>query len=310
MKFIRGLHNLPSFPEGTAITIGNFDGVHLGHQHILQELCQQAKARRLPTVVILFEPQPQEYFQPEYAPVRLTPLRDKLNLLAKTKVDYVLCLHFNAKFAHISAQEFITSLLLKALNMKYLLVGEDFHFGYRREGNFTLLQQAATIYPFEVMRSPTISADAGRISSTRIRQAIQQDDFAVAERLLGHPYSLSGRVMHGDKRGRTIGFPTANIKLPQRPLALSGVYVVDIFDSRETCYHGVANIGVRPTVDGLKCLLEVHIFDFNQDIYGQRLNIVFLKKLRNEQRFSNFEALQRQIQQDVIAAKQFFRKET
>jgi riboflavin kinase/FMN adenylyltransferase len=310
MKFIRGLHNLPDFSRGTAVTIGNFDGVHRGHQYILQTLCQQAKARQLPSVVILFEPQPQEYFQPEYAPVRLTPLRDKLVFLAEMEVDYVVCLHFNATFAHISAHDFIDQLLVTSLNMRYLLVGEDFHFGYRREGNFTLLQQAATIYCFDVERSPTIEAEAGRISSTRIRQALQQDDFVLAERLLGRCYSLSGRVMYGHQRGRTIGFPTANIRLPQRPLSLSGVYVVDIFDNLGTCYHGVANMGVRPTVDGVNRILEVHIFDFDRVIYGQPLRIVFLHKLRNEQRFSSFDALQRQIQQDVIAAKHFFRIDT
>jgi riboflavin kinase/FMN adenylyltransferase len=309
MKIIRGLHNLPTFTQATAVTIGNFDGIHLGHQRIVETLLATAKQRHMPSVLILFEPQPLEFLQPEQAPSRITPFHEKVQLLREMGLDYLVCLYFNQKLVGMRAKEFINTILLERLKTGYLLVGDDFRFGYKREGNHELLAAAALEHHFELASFPTVMQDELRVSSTRVRQALRHHDFKHAALLLGRPYSLSGHVKPGDQRGRLLGFPTANILLKHDKLVLSGVFAVDVMLEDHQYYHGVANLGVRPTVDGLRRKLEVHLFDFAGDLYGQRLKVIFKYKIRDEQRFADIDALKQQIWQDVIAAKAFFELE-
>ncbi|NNM60390.1 MAG: bifunctional riboflavin kinase/FAD synthetase [Legionellales bacterium] len=307
MKIIRGLHNLPVFTQKTAVSIGNFDGLHLGHQRIIEMITQVAKQQNLLTVVILFEPQPLEFFNAESAPARLTPLHEKFKLLAEAGIDYLVCLYFNQKLSQMPASVFIQQILLDHLKVAYLLVGHDFRFGYRREGDFDLLKNKAQNEGFQLANCPAVQFDNVRISSTRVRDALQRSDFAEAARLLGRSYSLEGHVKFGEQRGRLLGFPTANLLLKHDKLILSGVFAVEVEAESFGFYRGVANLGVRPTINsGLSCRLEVYLFDFNGNLYGKRLKVIFRAKIRDEQRFSNVEALKKQIQQDVLATETFF----
>lgn len=306
MRLIRGLHNLTRMDSGCAATIGNFDGVHLGHQAVLGQLAERAAELGLPTVVVTFEPQPQEYFAPELAPPRLTRLREKLAALRRYSVDRVMCLRFNPALAALTAEQFVQQILVDGLNVKYLVVGDDFRFGRGREGDFTYLQQAGERCGFQVAHMHTFEIDGGRVSSTRIRQALEAGEMQQAERLLGRPYRMLGRVAHGDKRGRTIGFPTANVFLHRHRTPVQGVFAVEVFGLEPEPVRGVANVGTRPTVDGTRSLLEINLFDFDQQIYGRYVGVDFLHKLRPEYRFESFEALKEQIARDVVEAKDFF----
>jgi riboflavin kinase/FMN adenylyltransferase len=307
-KIIRGFHNLPSNPTGCVATIGNFDGVHLGHQAVLSQLALKGDMLNLPAVVITFEPQPNEFFAPEKAPARLSRFREKVESLRSYSIQQLCLLRFNRKLAQMSAQEFIQQLLIDGLNVKYLVVGDDFKFGHGRQGDFALLQQVGRKAGFQVVNMHTFAIDQDRVSSTRIRDALEAGDLLTAAKCLGHPYRMSGRVAHGDKRGREFGFPTANIHLHRCKVPLSGVFAVQLFGINGEPVDGVANIGTRPTVGGHKVILEVHLFDFNRDIYGEHVQIVFFHKLRDEQKFANFDQLISQIKQDCIDAKRFFSK--
>jgi riboflavin kinase/FMN adenylyltransferase len=306
MELIRGIHNLRPRHHGCAATIGNFDGVHLGHQAVLGQLSERAVDLRLPVTVITFEPQPREYFTPERVPSRLTRLREKVEALRRFGVERVLCLHFGPYLAGLSPTEFIRIVLLDGLGVKYLVVGDDFRFGWKRAGNFALLQRAGAAHGFQVVNMHTFDIDGARVSSTRVREALEAGDLDGAERLLGRPYRMSGRVAHGDKRGRTIGFPTANIFLHRTATPVQGVFAVELFGIEGEPARGVANVGNRPTVDGTRSLLEVHLFDFQGDIYGCHVQVEFLHKLRPERRFESFEALKRQIEVDVARARSWF----
>jgi len=306
MELIRGLHNLAPRHRGCAATIGNFDGVHLGHQAVLGQLAQKAADLRLPGTVILFEPQPQEFFRPGAAVARLMRLREKLAALSRYAVDRVLCLRFDRNLAGLTAAEFIRAVLVEGLGVRYLVVGDDFRFGRDRQGDFNQLRQAGETLGFPVVPMHTFAIDGSRVSSTRIRAALADGDLALAEKLLGRSFRLTGRVAHGDKRGRTIGVPTANIYLHRRQVPLAGVYVVEVFGPRDEPLAGVANIGTRPTVDGTRSLLEVHIFDFDRDIYGEYVEVEFLHKLRDEQRFDSFDALIDRIRRDITEARAWF----
>jgi riboflavin kinase/FMN adenylyltransferase len=306
MELIRGLHNLRAKHQGCVATIGNFDGVHLGHQAVLKQLAQKAGELQLPSVVITFEPQPQEFFRPESAPPRLTRLREKVAALQSQNIDRVLCLMFKESLARLPAEEFIHQVLVDGLAVKYLVVGDDFRFGKNRSGDFKLLVKAGQTHGFEVANTHSFVVDGVRVSSTRIRQALGQGDLQHVARLLGRSYSMHGRVAHGDKRGRTIGFPTANIYLHRQKTPILGVYAVQMNGISDRPVNGVANIGTRPTVDGTRTLLEVHLFDFDRDIYGANVEVVFLQKIRDEKRFASFDALKAQIQQDVRRARDIF----
>ena len=308
MILIRGLHNLTPFSSGCVATIGNFDGVHQGHQIIIRQLQAQARSLNLPAVVMVFEPQPREYFDAENAPARLMRFREKLEAIANLGVDVLVCLQFNHRFRQLSAQQFIDQVLVEGLRVKHLVVGDDFRFGCDRTGDFHSLQQAGELYGFSVDHTATVEVDGERVSSTRIRALLATGEFEEAGQLLGRPYNIKGRVVHGRKLGRQIQVPTANLNLCGKRPVLSGVFTVEARTAAGKVFPGVANVGWRPTVENgsPEPNLEVHLLDFDQDLYGQRLQVVFLKKLREELRFSGLEELKDRIHQDIKDAREFF----
>lgn len=307
MQVIRGLHNLRSEHRGCVATIGNFDGVHLGHQAVFRHLAQQARALDLPTTVVTFEPQPMEYFAPQSAPARLTRLREKLDALNEANIDRVVLLEFGPKLANMQADLFVQKLLVDGLDVRYLFVGDDFKFGKGRSGDIELLRAVGKSHGFEVENMNTFALGEERVSSTLIREALSQGNLEAASHYLGRPYRICGRVAHGDERGRTIGFPTANVNLHRKVSPLRGVFAVRVGGLGDESLLGVANIGNRPTVEGdLRHLLEVHLFDFNRTIYGEHLVVEFCHKLRDEKRFDNFEQLRHQIEQDAMTARSYF----
>lgn len=307
MQLIRGLHNLRPEHRGCVATIGNFDGVHLGHQAVIGQLAEKADELCLPTVLITFEPQPMEYFRPR-APSRLTRLREKVQALRRFRVDRLLCLPFNRALAEMPAEAFIERVLVAGLGVKYLVVGDDFRFGKNRSGDFAMLQKAGEQFGFQVVNMHTFMIDEQRVSSTRVREALNSGELAEAERLLGRSYRMSGRVAHGEKLGRQLGFPTANIHLHRKATPLQGIFVVEVFGMQGEPLPGVASLGTRPTLDGKKTILEVFLFDFDRDIYGKYLHVSFLHKLRDEARFATLDALTVQIAKDVEDARQYFEK--
>ena len=307
MKLIRGLTNLTHPLAASAVTIGNFDGVHRGHQQVINQLKRVARAASLPTVVIIFEPQPIEYFAPDKAPKRLARFREKIAYLKAQQIDYLLCLRFNQELASQSAEDFVQQILLAGLHTKHLVIGDDFHFGKDRQGNFQFLQQNSTRFGFTVDETETLMIDGERVSSTRVRQCIQQDDFDKAAELLGRPYSLSGRIAHGKKLGRKLGYPTINIKMGDKTLIVKGIFAVIVKGIDNRLLQGVASIGTRPTVNGVDTILEVYILDFDQDVYGYSVEVEFLYKIRNEEKFDSLAELTTWIAQDTEKAKAFFK---
>ncbi len=305
MQLIRGIHNITPQVRGCVLTIGNFDGVHLGHQEVLNGLKSKAKLFGLPSTVMTFEPQPQELFSGKNAPARLSRLREKLVLLAKYDIERLLCVRFDAKFSAMSAQDFIEQLLVKKLGVKFLVVGDDFRFGHNRVGDFEMLKRAGLEFGFEVISTQSLKVSKARVSSTLVRAKLAEGDIEQATKMLGHPFVISGRVRHGQKLGRTIGFPTANIALDRKVSPVQGVFAVQV-DLDGEIYQGVANIGQRPTVNGTRIQLEIHLFDFQGDIYGKCLDTHVLHKIRTEIKFDSFELLKEQIKRDVIQAKAFF----
>jgi riboflavin kinase / FMN adenylyltransferase len=314
MELIRGHYNLRPRHRGCVATIGNFDGLHRGHRAVLDRLTARAHEFGLPSLVITFEPHPQEFFDPIRRLVRLTSFREKLEALLDTGVDRVLCLHFNRRLAQMPAQDFIRQLLVDALGVRSLSVGDDFRFGHRRAGDLALLREEGSRLGFETVVMETLVEDGLRISSTRIRELLQRGDLDGAERLLGRGFRLSGRVVKGDGRGRQIGFPTANVDLHRRAgtgdgshcAPLSGVFAVEVSGLGARPLPGVANVGVRPTVGGGRCLLEVHLFDFDRDIYGHHVRVEFRLRLRDERRFESVDALRAQIHDDAQRARAYF----
>ncbi|HAI70414.1 MAG TPA: bifunctional riboflavin kinase/FAD synthetase [Gammaproteobacteria bacterium] len=310
MELIRNLAQLRPRHRGCVATIGNFDGLHLGHQTVMRQLTAKAKDLQLPTVVILFEPQPQEFFRPESAPARLTRLREKIRIMRHNEIDRVLCVRFDTAFSALSADNFIQQVLLQGLGIRHLVVGDDFRFGHKRQGDFALLQEAGKQYGFSVESQQTFILGGERVSSTRVREALEQGKMQLASELLGRPYTLCGRIRYGQQRGRRIGFPTANIFLHRQVSPLLGVFAVYLHGITKEPIVGVANLGTRPTVDGSQLLLEVHLFDFEKTIYGHTVKVEFVRKIREEQRFASFEALKQQIQIDVQTAKAIFLNST
>ncbi len=308
MKLIRGLYNLREPLPESAVTIGNFDGVHRGHQLVIAQLKRVAAAAGLPSVVIIFEPQPIEYFAPERAPKRLARFREKIAYLKAQQIDYLLCLHFNHELAEQSAEDFVQKILCASLNTRHLVVGDDFHFGKNRQGNFAFLQQNSERFGFSVDETETLMFDGGRVSSTRIRHCIEAGDFETAAELLGRPYSLSGRVAHGQKLGRQLGYPTINIKMGDKTLIVKGIFAVRVTGIDNRVLEGVASIGTRPTVAGVDTILEVYILDFDQDVYGYSVEVEFLHKIRDEQKFDSLEELSEHIGRDTENAIAYFRQ--
>ncbi|GAA0576317.1 bifunctional riboflavin kinase/FAD synthetase [Halomonas salifodinae] len=306
MELIRGLHNLREAHRGCVATIGNFDGVHRGHRAILDQLRERARLLGLPVTVVVFEPQPREFFAGDQAPPRLTRLRDKVDLLAEAGADRVLCLPFNDALRSLTARQFVERVLIEGLGVRHLVVGDDFRFGCDRSGDFALLQRIGAECGFGVEHTRTFVLDGERVSSTRVRTLLASGNFAQARRMLGRPFRISGRVVADQKLGRTIGVPTANLPLLPQPLALRGVYAVMTTLADGRTLPGVANIGWRPTVGSPRPVLEVHLFDFDGDLYGQRLTVTPCARLRGELSFDGLEALKRQIARDQQRARTFF----
>jgi riboflavin kinase/FMN adenylyltransferase len=310
MELIRGLHNLKPRHRGCVATLGNFDGVHLGHQYILGKLREQGQALRLPTTVITTEPLSREFFAPDNAPSRLTRLREKLEILQALGIDRVLCLHFNRTLAELSAEAFVRDILSKRLGVRAMVIGDDLRFGHRRQGDHVLLQQLGPKLGFSLTHLDSHNIGGQRVSSTRIREALASGNLRAAGELLGRPYHISGRVVHGDKRGRTLGYPTANIPLHRRQTPLTGIFAVEVAGLEQQPLPAVASIGYRPTFGGNDCILEIHIFNFDRDIYQRHVQVRFLHKLREEERFDSVDALIAQMAEDVAQAKGFFQGRT
>lgn len=308
MRFYRSLQQLSPDFHGCVATIGNFDGVHLGHQCVFSHLQEKAGAHGLPATVISFEPLPSEYFLPN-PPTRIYPLRDKMRVLKSVGIDQFICIRFDARFAAMEAEDFVQGILLDQLKTRYLAVGDDFRFGRQRKGDFELLKRMGQSQGMEVLDTPTCEQDNQRISSTRIRQALEAGDIQAANKLLGHNYSLSGRIRHGDKLGRTIGFPTLNMRLPDNLALRKGIYAVKVSGLSEQPLYGAANLGKRPTVNGTDMRLETHLFDFDQTVYGQYVCIEPLAFIRPEEKFDSIDTMQQQIQQDCNQIKDLINNE-
>lgn len=309
MKIIRGIKHIPAGAKGCVVTLGNYDGVHKGHQAVLAGLSAKAEALNAPLVVMCFEPTPREFFDGDEAPARLSNLREKAELLAAQGVDYLLVQRFDNALATLSAAEFIQNILVDALAVSAVVVGDDFRFGAGRRGDVLMLQSAGKAAGFDVLDTATVAAGETRISSTAVREALERGDIIGAEVLLGRPYSIQGRVIHGDKLGRELGFPTANISFGRLRLPLQGVYAVKVFgvaDCEEPFLPGVANLGTRPAVNGTEQRLEVHLIGWHGDLYGQRLLVEFVEFVRPEQRFSCLEELTAAIADDVETAARLF----
>ena len=306
MTFIRDLQSLQSFNQRSVVTIGSFDGVHLGHQTILNQVKASALDLGLPSVVMTFEPQPQEFFSGERAPARLMRLREKVDALLEFGVDQVVCLQFNRALRNLTASEFVRSVLVNGLGTQHLIVGDDFRFGCDRSGDFKMLSEMGATCDFTVQDTATLEIDGERVSSTLVRQNLEQGNFDRASQLLGKPFSITGRVVYGQQLGRELGFPTANVQLNRYSAPLSGVYAV-LVDIDGTVYLGAANVGVRPTVgDLLKPILEVHLLDFKGDLYGRRIEVEFVTKIRNEEKFISLDKLIESIQRDVKQIRAWF----
>lgn len=315
MLIFRGLYSAssdtsdPEFVrQAVALTIGNFDGVHLGHQALLNQLREAAKSRGLRTAVLTFEPHPREFFMPQQAPARLTSMREKLEFFAELGIDQVYVCRFNARFAQMTAQDFMQAICQK-LTAKFILVGDDFRFGRKRAGDFALMNEMSAEYGVTVQAMSSVHRNDVRISSTAVRAALAAGDLLAANSFLGRAYSMSGRVVHGDGVGKKLGFPTANIQLKHNFPPLAGIFVVCVTGDDMPSMQGVASLGVRPTVSkNGKPVLEVHIFNFSNEIYNKHLRVEFLHKLRDEEKYPNLEILIRQISQDVQDAKSWFTK--
>ncbi|MCK5725874.1 MAG: bifunctional riboflavin kinase/FAD synthetase [Thiotrichaceae bacterium] len=295
--------------SGCVATIGNFDGVHTGHRDIISRVIQQAKEKNLKATIISFEPLPTEFFCGQFdrrLPRRIYPFRDKLRLISELAIDHYVSLKFSQRLCYVEAADFIHDILLKKLKVKHLIVGDDFRFGKGRTGDYTLLQSIGAEHGMTVEDSTTTRIANGRVSSTRIREYLFKGDIKGANKLLSHPYQLSGRIVNGDKRGRTIGFPTLNQRLPENIAVAKGVYAVKIYGLDNAVHYGVANVGTRPTVAGIEMRLESHVFDFEADVYGRCVNVELVNYIRPEKKFDDFGLLMEQIQKDAKQARDYF----
>ena len=307
MEIIHGLHNIRSRHRNCVATIGNFDGVHHGHQMMLSHVTAKAAELQVASLLITFEPLPREYFRRGVVQPRLTRFREKITLLLRTQLDRVLCIPFNEETSKIPAEVVVQDFLVDRLGVKYIVVGDDFRFGAGRSGDYELLRKMGDQLGFGVSHMGTLRFENERISSSRVRQVLAAGDFGLAEKMLGYRYFIMGRVVYGRQLGRQLGTPTANIRLQRYRAALQGVYVVTVEGIDNKVYEGIANIGIRPTVAGTEPLLEVHIFDFAEDIYGQLLSVTFRHKLRDERKFADLDALKAQIQLDKDQARHWFK---
>lgn len=306
MELIRGLHNLRPRHRGCVTTIGAFDGVHHGHRAVLQRLIDKGGEMGLPTTVVVFEPLPKEFFAPQQAPARLMSFREKFKALKALGIDRILRIRFNETLREMDGGEFVRKVFVEGLGAKHIIIGDDLRFGRDRGGNFELLRKFGLEKDFTVEATETLSIDDERVSSTRIRKALEDIDFDLANTLLGRPFSISGKVIVGKQLGRQLGAPTANMELHRLRSPLSGVFAVDAIIDAETV-HGIANVGTRPTVgDGLKAILEVHLLDFDRDIYGKNIEVIFRSKIRDEKKFDSIDNLKQQIHEDFETGRRYF----
>ena len=311
MELIRGLHNLRPRHRGCVATIGAFDGVHHGHRKVLNQLIDKGRELGLPTVVVVFEPLPREYFAPNKAPARLMSFGEKFQAFRELGIDRVLRIRFTPTFREMGANEFIKQVFVDGLGVSYLVVGDDLRFGRNRGGDFEVLKLAGQQYGYDVEDTSTLLVGEDRVSSTRIRKALENADFSQAEILLGSPYSIAGRVIVGNQLGRQLNVPTANLQLRRIRSVLSGVYAVEIEGATEGSKYGVANVGTRPTGGDLtEAILEAHIFDFNEDIYGKKIKVIFRRKIRDEKKFSSMDELKENIFSDINYAREYFGLQT
>lgn len=308
MELIRGLHNLRPRHRGCVATIGAFDGVHRGHRAVLQHLLERGRELGLPATVVLFEPLPREFFAPLQSPARLMSFREKCVALRDLGIDRVLRVRFDTALADTAPEEFVRRVFVDGLGARYIAVGDDLHFGKNRAGDFNFLRDLGARLGFEVQATSSVLVDGERVSSTRIRRALERADFATAETLLGQPYSITGRVMVGQKLGRQLGLPTANVHLRRLRAPLAGVYAVEVTGAAlPEKRFGVANVGTRPTIGDLtRAILEVHILDFDGNLYHRNITVTFRSRLRDEQRFASLDALKEQIQRDIEAGRAYF----
>jgi len=310
MKFFRSTRAAARFlaqgTNGSVVTIGNFDGVHIGHQAMIRAARARADSLGLPLIVLSFDPHPEAYFSPATAPPRLSSLGERVVMLQRMGVNIACILPFDADLAAIEHHEFVARILRDQLKAQCVVIGDDFHYGAGRKGNDVSLSRAADKLGFEVVQLESITEQGGRVSSTRIRHLLQSSELDEAAHFLGRRYQMMGRVTHGDARGRTWGFPTLNLPMRHRR-ALKGVFAVRVYGLGNVCYTGVANLGKRPTVGGIKTLLEVHLFNYDGDAYGHRVCVDFYAQIRQEQKFDSFDALKEQIQNDIVQAKDYFK---
>jgi riboflavin kinase/FMN adenylyltransferase len=303
MELVRGLHNLRARHRGSVVTIGNYDGVHRGHQHMLAVLQRRAEELGVPATVVTFEPTPREFFEGPAAPSRLTRLREKLEALELYGVDRTVVLRFDDRMRGMGAGEFVDRLLVDGLGARHVVVGHDFHFARRREGTIETLRQAGAAHGFTVEEVGEFLVDGERVSSSLVREALNRGDLERASRLLGRPYRIAGRVRRGRKLGRSLGFPTANLALHRKVVPLWGIFAVRVCGAGLRDHPAVSSLGTRPTVNGTDPLLEVHLFDFDGDLYGHYLDVDFVARLRDEQKFDSIEALVEQMHRDAAAAR-------
>jgi riboflavin kinase/FMN adenylyltransferase len=307
MELIRGLHNLRPKHRGCVATVGAFDGVHLGHQAVLRHLLEKSREYGLPSTIIVFEPLPREFFSPLEAPARIMSFREKFQELRYEGVDRLLRIRFDESLRSMSAQAFIDRVFVDGLAVRYVVLGDDFRFGSDREGDYKFIREQGERYGYEARPTPTETLEGERVSSTRIREALEAADFPLAEKLLGRPYSISGKVVYGRQMGQTIGVPTANLELRRLRAPLSGVYAVEVSGNALDGAMGVANVGVRPTVDNsIRANLEVHLLDRKVHLYGQHIEVTFRRKLRDEKKFSSVTELQENIARDIAETRAWF----
>ena len=303
MQLIRGIHNLRERHRGSVVTIGNYDGVHRGHQHLLAAVREKARALGLPATVVTFEPTPREYFEGEAAPSRLMRLREKVEALPLYGIDRAVILRFDRRMQNISAQEFVDRLLVGGLGTRHLVVGHDFHFARKREGNIETLREQGARHGFSVEEVGRFVVDGERVSSSLVREALGRGDLQRAQSLLGRPYRIAGRVRRGQQLGRKLGYPTANLALHRKVVPLWGIFAVRVSGAGLVDHPAVVSLGTRPTINGTDPLLEVHVFEFDGDLYGKCLDVDFVQRLRDERKFESLDALVEQMHKDAAQAR-------
>lgn len=309
MEFIRGERNIAANHHGCVASVGNYDGLHPGHQKVINSLVDRGRDLNLPVTIVSFEPHPLEFFVPDAAPARLMTVREKFEAMQELNVDRFCCLRFNHRLANTEPENFVEELLIAKLGVRYLVVGDDFRFGRNRRGNFEMLRSICRRHDVEVSKTETLEFGGERVSSSRIRECLAAGDIGLANRLLGRDFSMSGRIVRGDGNAKNWGFATANIRIEVPKPAVSGIFVVEADLPGKDSLPGVASLGIRPTIGGTVQVLEVHLLNFDQEIYGQRIRVRFRKKLRDEVKFSSIEKMCEQIQQDIVRTREYFRHE-